>query len=231
MTNTEAHAPELDSQVPWRDRAVARSLDGARTRAEERVQRFLDATVELISENGGLDFTVQDVVARSNQSLRSFYQFFDGKQHLLLAVYEGSMQAASANLAESLASETDPLQRIRLFVTTLYKWSEADPLEEPPAPHLAVRSMAGFILGLLFTDREQATSASAPLFELLLGLIEDANESGAITVPNTRRTSAIILQTTMFNAYSMIVHGDSEAHQASAEEMWEFILGGIGGRP
>ncbi len=31
----------------------------------------------------------------------------------------------------------------------------------------------------------------------------------------------------MFNAYSMIVGGDPEAHEASAEEMWEFILGGI----
>ena len=229
MTNSDTDAQALDSRAPWRDRAVARSLDGARSRAEERVQRFLDATVELIRENGGLDFTVQDVVGRSNQSLRSFYQFFDGKQHLLLAVYEGSMQAASATLAESLASESDPLERIRLFVTTLYKWSEADPFEQPPAPHLAVRSMAGFILGLLSSDRDQATSASAPLYELLLSLVDDAIESGVLTLANPRRTSAIILQTTMFNAYSMIVHGPSEAHQSSAEEMWEFILHGIAG--
>ncbi|MDE0701710.1 MAG: TetR/AcrR family transcriptional regulator [Acidimicrobiaceae bacterium] len=231
MTNADAHAPDLGSQAPWRDRAVARSLDGARSRAEERVQRFLDATVELIRENDGLDFTVQDVVARSNQSLRSFYQFFDGKQHLLLAVYEGSMQAASVTLLETLASETDPMQRLRLFVTTLYKWSVADPIEVPPAPHLAVRSMADFLLGLLATDREKARSASAPLFDLLLKLLEEAKESGALTLANPRRSAALILQTTMFNAYSMNVGGDSEAHEASAEEMWAFIVGGIGGRP
>ena len=99
MTNADASTPEPGPQALWRERAVARSLDSARSRAEERVQRFLDATVELIRENGGLDFTVQDVVGRSNQSLRSFYQFFDGKQHLLLAVYEASMQAASNTLA------------------------------------------------------------------------------------------------------------------------------------
>ena len=230
MTNADASTPELGSQAPWRDRAVARSLDGARSRAEERVQRFLDATVELIRENGGLDFTVQDVVRRSNQSLRSFYQFFDGKQHLLLAVYEASMQAASNSLAEILALEEDPLERLHLFVITLYKWSVADPIEVPPAPHLAVRSMADFLLGLLATDREQAKSASAPLFELLLDLLEEANRSDALTLANPRRSAAIILQTTMFNAYSMIVGGDPEAHEASAEEMWEFILGGIGAR-
>lgn len=227
MTDSDTFTPEPGPQAPWRERAVARSLDGARSRAEERVQRFLDATVELIRENGGLDFTVQDVVGRSNQSLRSFYQFFDGKQHLLLAVYEGSMQAASNTLGELLEPEEDPLERLHLFVTTLYKWSVADPIEAPPAPHLAVRSMADFLLGLLATDREQARSASAPLFELLLNLIEEAKESGALTLANPRRTTAFILQTTMFNAYSMIVHGDSEAHEASAEEMWEFVLGGI----
>lgn len=227
MTNADAHAPDFSSRAPWRDRAVARSLDGARSRAEERVQRFLDATVELIRENGGLDFTVQDVVARSNQSLRSFYQFFDGKHHLLLAVYEGSMHAASVTLAETLASESDPMERLRLFVTTLYKWSVADPIEAPPAAHLAVRSMADFLLGLLATDREQARSASAPLFDLLCDLLEEAAQAGALTLANPRRTAALILQTTMFNAYSMIVGGDPEAHEASAEEMWGFILSGI----
>ncbi len=228
MTDTDTFTPEPDPQGLWRERAVARSLDGARSRAEERVQRFLDATVELIRENGGLDFTVQDVVGRSNQSLRSFYQFFDGKQHLLLAVYEASMQAASNTLAEILASEEDPLERLRLFVITLYKWSVADPIEVPPAPHLAVRSMADFLLGLLATDREQAKSASAPLFELLVDLLEEANRSAALTLANPRRSAAVVLQTTMFNAYSMIVDGDSEAHQSSAEEMWDFIRGGIG---
>ena len=45
-----------------RDQAVSRSLDDARVRAEDRVQRFLVAATELIIENRNLDFTVQDVV-------------------------------------------------------------------------------------------------------------------------------------------------------------------------
>ena len=36
----------------------------------------------------GKDFTVQDVVERSGQSLRSFYQYFAGKHELLLALFE-----------------------------------------------------------------------------------------------------------------------------------------------
>ena len=41
-----------DAPVSWREAAVARSLDSARTRAESRVQRFLDAALERIVEPG-----------------------------------------------------------------------------------------------------------------------------------------------------------------------------------
>ena len=58
--------------VRRRDLAVARSLDSARLRSEGRVQRFLDAGFELLARaESGKEFTVQEVVDRSGQSLRS----------------------------------------------------------------------------------------------------------------------------------------------------------------
>ena len=229
MTDTEATTEPAVEEAPWRSRAVARSLDGARSRAEERVQRFLDAAVELIAEKGGLDFTVQDVVERSNQSLRSFYQFFDGKQHLLLAVYEESMHSAAQRLAETLSDESDPLERVHKFVVTLYEWSEREPVDEPPAPHLTVRAMADFVFGLLASNRDQAAAASAPLYEVLLGLLNDANDAGALSITDTRRTAALVLQTTMFNAFGTVTHGGEDAHHSRAEQMWEFCFHGLSG--
>ncbi|HEX2384681.1 MAG TPA: hypothetical protein VHI95_18705, partial [Acidimicrobiales bacterium] len=60
------------SSPTWREQAVARSLDSARLRAEKRVQRFLDAALELMSAAPDKEFTVQEVVEQSGQSLRSF---------------------------------------------------------------------------------------------------------------------------------------------------------------
>ncbi|HKA85368.1 MAG TPA: TetR family transcriptional regulator, partial [Acidimicrobiales bacterium] len=71
-----------DRPGTWRELAVARSLDPARSRAENRVQRFLDAATDLMSNESSKDFTVQEVVERSGQSLRSFYQYFAGKHEL-----------------------------------------------------------------------------------------------------------------------------------------------------
>jgi AcrR family transcriptional regulator len=106
-----AGATTGDDALSRREMAVARSLDSARARAENRVQQFLDAAVELMDEDPNRDFTVQEVVDRSGQSLRSFYQYFDGKYELLLALFEESVRATVVALRAALP-EGDALARL-----------------------------------------------------------------------------------------------------------------------
>src|SRR3954471_12749445 len=98
-TNDPASEPASgDPSVSWRELAVARSLDPARVRAEKRVQRFLDAALELMNSAPDREFTVQEVVERSGQSLRSFYQYFAGKHELLLALFEEAVRTTAEQL-------------------------------------------------------------------------------------------------------------------------------------
>src|SRR5579884_1815679 len=53
-----------------------------------RGDRFIKTAVEILGETGRTDFTVQEVVARSKTSLRAFYQHFNSKDELLLALFE-----------------------------------------------------------------------------------------------------------------------------------------------
>ena len=92
----------------WRKRAVSRSLSAATSRAEQRVQRLLDAAFELIDEKGTSDFTIQEVVDRSKQSLRGFYQYFDGKDELLFALLEESVREAVEDLREAVGPSCPP---------------------------------------------------------------------------------------------------------------------------
>ena len=68
-----------DTEPAWKQRALERSLQPAKLRAAQRVQRFLEAAQSIMAEKGSTDFTVQEVVDQSRQSLRSFYLQFDGK--------------------------------------------------------------------------------------------------------------------------------------------------------
>src|SRR5437773_8294081 len=120
MSSDDVLADASHNRLTWRELAVARSLDPARARAESRVQRFLDAALDLMNSSSGREFTVQEVVERSGQSLRSFYQYFTGKYELLLALFEESVRSTADQLRDRIQDERKPVDRLHRFVIEYY---------------------------------------------------------------------------------------------------------------
>jgi AcrR family transcriptional regulator len=223
-------APAAEAPVRRRDLAVARSLDSARVRSEGRVQRFLDAGFELLaSADSGRDFTVQEVVDRSGQSLRSFYQYFAGKHELLLALFDEAIRSTSERLEDQLAKERTPLERLHRFVVEYYRMCLPAPKgrtsKNNPTPVLAE-----FCHQLLTAHHEEASRAFVPLVALLEKTLTEAVEAGAVRPGYAGEDVAgSILSTIMFNAaYAATISG-TEPHDgtSAADEMWEFISRGI----
>ena len=102
-------------EAEWRQRAVARSLTRRGSRAEQRIQRFLDAAFALMDEKGTTEFTIQEVIDRSKQSMRGFYQYFDGKDELLLALFEETVREATDDLRAVVETKSEPLERLHAF--------------------------------------------------------------------------------------------------------------------
>src|ERR1700739_782002 len=123
----DALAAPAEDEPAWKQRAVERSTRAAKQRAEQRVQRFLDAAQAIITEKGSTDFTVQDVVNRSSQSLRSFYQHFDGKHELLLALFEDALRRATTQIAPAAGAQPNPLAPPRPALQLLFELSRPDP--------------------------------------------------------------------------------------------------------
>ncbi len=225
-----ADASNGDAPVRRRDLAVARSLDSARARSEGRVQRFLDAGFELLSSaESGKEFTVQEVVDRSGQSLRSFYQYFAGKHELLLALFDEAIRSTADRLEELIAHETTPVDRLRCFVVEYYRMclpaAEGGPSKNNPTP-----VMAEFCHQLLTAHQTEAARAFVPLVALLEKALADAVEVGAVRPGlDTDDAAGRILSTIMFNAaYASTISG-AEPHSAdtASEEIWAFISGGV----
>ncbi|MEU9893987.1 TetR/AcrR family transcriptional regulator [Streptomyces phaeochromogenes] len=214
-------APE---QPAWRRRAVERSTRAAKLRAEERVQRFLDSAYELIAEKGTTDFTVQEVVNRSKQSLRSFYQYFDGKHELLLALFEDTLAKSADEIREAAASKSDPLRALRLAVEMLHERAR-------PGPDVPRPLFGGFALQLLVKHPSQVAAAHRPLLMVFAELIERAADAGVIAAGRPRRQAALVLQTVMFAAQAHGSAADGHAEPVTSEEVWRFCLGGISGSP
>lgn len=229
--------PEEIPATSRRDLAVARSLDPARARAQQRVQRFLDAAVELMSTSPQLEFTVQEVVEKSGQSLRSFYQYFAGKHELLLALFEEAVSATTDRLAIRVAGSDDPLERLQAFADEYYRVCRpGTPGRTPKQKNTPSTSvMAGFAQQLLTDHPKEATNAFAPLVTMLSGLLDDAAEAGAIRAGlDNQQVAGVLLQTVMFNSFGDTISGRSTRDvdaDTDADRLWELLLHGIGASP
>ena len=215
----------------WRELAVARSLDPARSRAEKRVQRFLDAALEFMYSESTKDFTVQEVVERSGQSLRSFYQYFAGKHELLLALFEESVRSTAEHLREVIAKEDEPLDRLHRFAVEYYQVCRPAPKGRAPkkGPNPA---MGAFAQQLLTDHPKEASRAYVPLVSLLEELLDEAAQAGAIRpdLPH-RRIAGILIQAISFNAFSTTISGTSIRDGSGDEDLWELLIHGIGAGP
>src|SRR4051812_30985404 len=179
MSPRNSAEPVATEGSSWRELAVARSLDPARVRAEKRVQRFLDAALELMQRAPDKEFTVQEVVERSGQSLRSFYQYFAGKYELLLALFEESVRSTAEHLRELTETEDDAGQRLHRFATEYYMICRPTS-KEKTAKTRPTPAMAEFAQQLLTSHPDEAARAFVPLVDLLTELLDGAEATGAI---------------------------------------------------
>jgi AcrR family transcriptional regulator len=229
VTNDAAARQWPEEGVTWRELAVARSLDAADRRARNRVQRFMTAALELIRTNDGKDFTVQEVVERSGQSLRSFYQHFEGKHELLLALFEESVVSTADYLRTRIEDEPDPLERLHRFVIE-YHLACGLPPKGTARPEGMPPAMAEFAQQLLTQHPREAARAFEPLVSMFRGLLDEAGAAGALRADlPSQRVAGVVLEAVMFNVFAATIGGASTRgdERAAAEGLWDLLAYGM----
>ena len=211
----------------WRQRAVSKSLSAARTRAEQRVQALLDAAFALIDERGTTQFTIQEVVDRSKQSLRGFYQYFDSKDELLFALLEETVRESLKDLRSAVDSESDPLARLRAFTIRLHEWCEPLGTRRKRGAHNRV-PISEFSLQLALKDPERLAAAIAPVSRMLLEVLKAAVAARSVKVADAQRAVLLIQQTVMYG-WLMNRFVPNPGARVTAEDAWDFCLHGLGG--
>lgn len=183
-----------------------------------------------MNTSSGKDFTVQDVVEKSGQSLRSFYQYFDGKYALLLALFEESVRTTAEQLRELISQQDDPLERLRVFAVEYYHACRPAP-KARSARKVPVATLAEFAQQLLTEHPKEASRVFVPLISLFEELLDEAAQAGRIRAGlQHRRIAGVVLQAIMFNAFSTTISGSLARTDdaAAADEVWDLLLHGIG---
>jgi AcrR family transcriptional regulator len=221
---TSAIGAAEPGESTWRERAVERSLRGARAKAMSRSDRFIQSAIEILTETGRTDFTVQELIERSKTSLRSFYQHFSGKEELLLALFEEVIATSVAEWRAEVETLPDTLSALRFVVEKVHGEASS------PAGGGINRALSVYHLQLAESRPAEYARVLAPLRELILDLVKRGAADGEFREDIEPETLATIMMQTIVGAAHMHALGSEPSTEPiDTEQLWEFCLGGLVG--
>jgi AcrR family transcriptional regulator len=228
-TKAAASKPVPHSATParWEERSAHRVLETGRDQILERSRRLVDAAYELLDEEGLAGLTIRAVLKRTGLSRRAFYERFEGKDDLVLAVFEQTIRRAALHLDALVNRTADPMARLRVIVDSIVFGNLV--LATGTGAHSNRRAAALSREHLRLAESRPADLQAAlrPLLELITRQLAAGMEAGTVRRDDTRRMAALL-----YNAVSTTVHTELLAQESArpnraertrlATEIWEF---------
>lgn len=221
MTQAKGETPISSHDGSWRDRALERSLRSARAKAMSRSDRFIETAMELLRETGRVDFTVQELVDRSRTSLRSFYQYFSGKDELLLALLEESIATSVERWREQIEGK-DALASLEIVVRGVYGSGEAE------AESLS-RGLAPYHASLAESHSEDYHRAISPMARLVHEITEQGIRDGVFRTDVPPELLIRVFLEAVIGSALFTALGNGELTAEATDAMWEFCRAGLVG--
>ena len=202
--------PGQIQRVPPGPRPIARG-----DAATEQRRRILRVTADLVAKRGYQGTTTELIVRRAKVGYGTFYKFFADKEACLLALFDETLQRASAELAAIYGSggeRTPWAERVAAVIEAFYAQIAADPaiaraclVESLTAgPKLLVRYDAELarLSQILKPGRREAEGAA-----ILPDTLENTLTGGILWIP-----------------YQLLVTGEADQLPAKVPEAIQFAL-------
>lgn len=211
-------------EMSWAERAADRSpvVQRSRSRGVQQATAIVEAARRLIAVKGP-SFTTQELVREAGIALQTFYRYFPGKDHLLLAVIEDIIDESCQEYKRAASGLADPVERLRFYVTA------------------TLRGLSGTGTGPSFITAEhwrlqtlypeEVSRATRPFTELLLEDINAAAASGELGTQEPEYSAWLMTQLTMAVFHHYDSAGLPEPPEAVGERLWSFCLGALRGVP
>jgi len=207
------------SDARWRDRAVERSLAAARAKAVSRSDLFISSAVEILSETGRTDFTVQELVERSHTSLRSFYQHFSSKDELLLALCEEIIAFAATTWRAEIA-DLDAFAGLRVLVDHIHA--------SPEGAVGITRAVSSYHLQLAGVRPSEHARILVPLRDVIQDVVNRGVEEGVVrTDVDPEALATMVMQTLVGAAHMRALSAQLTSTPLESERLWQFCVGAL----
>ena len=200
---------------------------------DPRARLLVEAAYDLLDEGGLEGLTIRAVLARTGLARRAFYDNFESKDDLVLAVFEQTIRLAAGYYRTKAATIADPIGRLALIVSSIAIGTAnldsvipggSDGIE---AGNQRSAALSREHLRLADTRPRELQAALAPLLALIAEQLRAGVAAGVV-----RDCDADIQAALIYNLVSTTVHTellaaaagaqDRERRLRLAEEIWEF---------
>jgi len=212
----------LAEPAAWQARALDRSLADARAQSMARLSQFVAAARTLAEQTGTSTFTVQQVVAASGQSLKTFYRYFAGKDDLLVALLEEDIAVGALFLQALIDDHDEPVDRIRGWVFGLFRLMSSG---DQGYVSVLVREHQR----LTDTRPHEMEVAIAPFLALLVNELVRGQEAGSVRPGDAHRDARFVFQLCLASILEMVSARDLRESREVAGDVWDFCWGGLRG--
>jgi AcrR family transcriptional regulator len=220
---------ESSSEVPatgWRERSTAsraHAAEAVRIRSLERATKFVHAALSLMSATLTVDFSVRQVIERAGLSRRAFYDLFESKDDLLVAVYEETIRMMVGEIEVLIAEVDDPIERLRIIVTELFLRSSTG----PSVRESALLSTEYRRLGVL--RPKELREAIEPSIALMRREIERAMDASLIPPDDPSVLAKILLNVASAHITTALLETSSATTGGiTTDDLWKFCRQGLG---
>ena len=214
---------EIENLDAWRDRALTRSLEGARARSTDRLERLVVAARDLANETGSATFTVAQVAARAGVSLKGFYRYFVSKDDLLVALLEEDSRLGAAILRDTVGAHTGCEDRVRAYLTGVFEL-----ITLPGA-----LGYAGVLIRehqrLAESRPDELAQALAPMIDVLADELVGAAVDGTARTPDPRGDARMIFALVLDRIHEVVL-GRADALEEAAR-LWRLCWSGVRADP
>ena len=198
-------------------------MDSHEDEGTTRGDRFIKTAVAILAETGRTDFTVQEVVARSKTSLRAFYQHFNSKDELLLALFERTM-VSSAQHWRAETTGLDAHAALKLVIERL----SARP--ESSTQHSLNRALSLYNQHLAETRPRDYARVLSPLHQLISDIVERGVSEGVFRPRLDVGPAAAITMQTLLGALRLHWLGaELTGKPVDSVQLYDFCVRALGG--
>lgn len=190
-----------------------------------RTRALLRAAYDLLDEQGLEGLTIRAVLSRTGLARRAFYERFQGKDDLVLAVFDNSLRDAARRFGEMTARCPSPVEALRLIVNSLVVGQLG---EEGSSGHTRSAALSREHLRLAQTRPAELQSALAPLLDLIAGHVSEAIRQGLFRQADPQLHARLVYNLVSTTLHTLLLQEEERGvssradREALADTIWEF---------